>query len=131
VPITYTVDRERGRIVATADGRVDHPTILDHIEQLRAEGILDLTELVDATRATADITAEDIRGIVTRLQTLGSQYALGPAAIVTAHDVTFGMLRMLGMLVEPFCDVQPFRTPGEAETWLGSIPGPRPPHWGK
>ncbi len=88
---------------------------------------LPLHEFIDAARATADLSSNDVRAIVERLRQLGRLHALGPTTVVVGDDVSYGILRMLEVLVEDVCDVRPFRDRAEAEAWLETIPRARPP----
>ncbi len=64
----------------------------------------------------------DARTIVEMLQKLGRQKALGPTAVVVSDEVSYGMLRMLGILLEDIAEVKPFRAGEELEAkqWLAS-----------
>ena len=127
MPITYSIDRARQRLLAVATGAVSCAEILEHLEKERFDGGLPLPELGDATRATVALSPAEVRDVVSRLRELGYQNALGPCAVVVGDDLSYGVLRMLEVLVEDVCDVRPFRSGNEAEKWLDSIAGPRPP----
>jgi len=127
MPIRYTVDRERRRIAAMAEGLVTHPEIVAHLGRERHEGILPLFELVDASTATTDLTPEEVRQIVSHLRELGRDSALGPVAVLVGDEMAYGMIRMLGIMGEDVCDIRPFRGRDEADQWLDSISAARPP----
>lgn len=126
MPITYAIDRTRRRLTAVATGVVTYPEVLAHLEMERLEEGLPLHEVIDGTRATAALSAADVRAIVERLRRLGRLHALGPTAVVVGDDVSYGTLRMLQILVEDVCDICPFRDRAEAEAWLETIPRARP-----
>jgi hypothetical protein len=125
--ITYTIDRARRRLFTVAEGSVTFSDITAHLEKERNDNGLPFTELIDATRATVAFNTSDVRRIVDRLRNLGRNNALGPTAILTGDDVSYGIMRMLEMMVSDVCDVRPFRSRGKAEEWLNAIPMPRPP----
>ena len=127
VPITYSIDRARRRILAVVEGSVTCAEIMDHLERERDDGGLPLPELGDATRATVALSPEEVGRVVSRLRELGRDHALGATAVVVGDDLSFGVLRMLEALVADVCDVRPFRGRGEAERWVDSNPFPRPP----
>jgi hypothetical protein len=118
VSITYSIDRKKRRLTAVATGAVTYPEVLAHLEMERRDGGLPLQELIDGARATAALSAADVREIVQRLREVGRLGALGPTAIVVHDDASYGMMRMLEILVEDVCDVRPFRDRAEAEAWL-------------
>ncbi len=77
-------------------------------------------EMIDATAATTNLTAEEVRKIVGRVHEMMRSGPFGPTAIVTNNDVVFGMARMFAIL----CELQQgppvgvFRTLDEGRDWL-------------
>jgi len=127
MPISYSIDSERGRVFATAQGPITYSEIVAHLEKERKDRGLPYSELIDAVEATADFSASEVRKVVERLRELGRRNALGPTAVVAVDDVAYGLLRMLEFLVEDVCDIRPFRDRAKAEVWLDAMPAPRPP----
>ena len=126
MPITYDIDQAQRRLGVLATGAVTYSDVLAHLEMERLDDGLPFHELIEATNAIAVLSTEEVRGVVERLRELGRVHALGPTAVVVGNDVSYGILRMLEMLVEDVCDVRPFRNRAEAEAWLETIQ-PRPP----
>jgi len=131
MPISYSIDRARRWLFTVAEGPVTFSDIMVHLENERNDNGLPFTELIDATRAAAALNAADVRRIVDRLRNLGRDNALGPTAILTGDDVSYGMMRMLEIMVADVCDIRPFRSRSKAEEWLNAIPVPRPPAQGR
>ena len=127
MPITYTIDSTRRWLFTVAKGTVTYSQVEAHLGKERDDNGLPFTEFIDATQATADLSAEEVRQVVDLLRDLGRHNALGPTAVVTGDDVSYGIMRLLEILVEDVCDIRPFRDRGEAEEWLKTIPVPRPP----
>jgi len=127
MPITYTIDRARRWLFTVAEGSVTFSDIIAHLEKERDDNGLPFAELIDATRAAVAFNTTDVRRIVDRLRNLGRNNALGPTAILTGDDVSYGIMRMLEIMVADVCDIRPFRNRGKAEEWLNAIPMPRPP----
>ena len=127
MPITYLIDRARRRLIAVAESSVTYSEIVAHLEKERNDNGLPLPELIEATLATTVLSTVEVRQIVDRLRELGNRNALGPTAVVVGNELSYGLVRMLEILVEDVCDIRPFRNRGEAEEWLDAIPMPRPP----
>jgi len=127
MPIVYSIDRLRRRLFAMAKGTVPISEVVAHLWKERDDNGLPLTELIDATQATVSFSDTEIRKIIDLLRELGRRNALGPTAVVTGDDVSYGIMRMLGILIEDVCDVRPFRSCDKAEEWLNTIPKPRLP----
>jgi hypothetical protein len=127
MPITYSIDLALRRLFAVATGSLTYSELLAHLEKERDDNGLPLTEIIDATQATVVLSAAEVRMVVQRVRDLGRRNALGPMAIITGDDISFGIMRMMEMLIEDVCDVRPFRNRGKAEEWLDTIPMPRSP----
>jgi hypothetical protein len=127
MPITYTIDRARQRMLTVATPPVSYDEIVAHLEQERDDGGLPLLEFIDATQAVVDLSAAEVRQLVELLRQLGQRNALGPTAVLVGDDLSYGIGRMVESLVEDVCDVRPFRDLAEAEQWLDAIALPRPP----
>jgi hypothetical protein len=122
MPITFDVDHERKRIHAVADGPITYAEVEEHISGENGVGGLDCSELVDARRTVPRLTSGDIRQIVGLLRGLSLNARLGPTAILVPTDYAFGLISMMGMLVDDVCDVRPFYAEKEALAWLGWEP---------
>jgi len=127
MPITYAIDRSRRRLVTSAQGDVTYSEIMAHLDMERDDGGLPLSEFIDASPATINISAREVRLIVDRLHSLGRLSALGPTAILVGNEVSYGMMRMLEILVGDVTDIRPFRDRDEAEDWLDAASKQRPP----
>jgi hypothetical protein len=121
MPITYSIDSAQRRLYAVAEGSVTYAEIVAHLGKERDDNGLPLPELIEAIEATAVLTAAEVREVVERLRALGRDSALGPTAVVTDDDTSYGIMRMLEVLVEDVCDIRPFRDRDEAEEWLNAI----------
>lgn len=122
MPVTLSVDHVRKTATATAIGPIAIGDVREHLDAERIRGGLPYREFIDATRATAAISAADAQSIVETLRRLGRKGALGPTAVLVSNDVTYGMLRMIETLVGDVAAVRPFRERAEAEKWLAAAP---------
>ena len=127
MPVTQAVDHQRREMHATAEGPITMDDIRKHLAQERRDQGLAYRELIEASGATAAFSASDVRTTVGNLRAYGQEGELGPTAIVVGNAVAYGMLRMLAILLEDVCALQPFRTRQEAEEWLAVIPASAAP----
>src|SRR5882672_1024926 len=109
MPITFTINPTRRWLITVATGRLTYAEIAHHLEMERDDGGLPLSELGDATQAVVDLSPHEVRQTVALLRQLGEHNALGPTAVVVANEVSYGIVRMIGILVEDVCDIRPFR----------------------
>jgi hypothetical protein len=126
MPVTHAVNHERSEVTTTATGPITMTDIREHLSAERRDRGLGYPELIDATRATAVFSPQDVRATVKILAELGREGALGPTAILVGDEVSFGMIRMLEILVEDVADIKPFRSRLEAERWLAHTPVRKP-----
>ena len=122
--VRLTVHHDRFEVETVAIGPVTLQDIEAHVREERDAGGLPYREIVDATRATAAFTPGEARTIVANIRELARSYALGPTAIVLSDEMSYGMIRMLDLLLEDVCDVHPFRANEweRAREWVRTIP---------
>ena len=122
MPIRYAVDHLRGRLLTHADGIVTFHDINAHLDLEQRDRDLDRPELIDARGAITDLTPEQIRRLVQRAVNMLRVVELGPTAIVTDDDVTFGMARMYSILAESAgVAAEAFRDLESATRWLDQM----------
>lgn len=126
MPVIQEVDPERREMRTMADGAITMDDIRKHLTNEHRDKGLPYRELIEASRATVAFSPSDVRATVEILRAYGKEGVLGPTAIVVGNDLAYGMLRMLAILLEGICELEPFRTRQEAEQWLaGASATPR------
>jgi hypothetical protein len=100
MPIRYTVDRLRRRLVTRADGVLTFHEINAHLDLEQQNRDLDVPELFDARGATTDLTVEQVRLLVRRAADMLRIVDLGATAIVTTNETLYGMARMYSVFAE-------------------------------
>ena len=119
--MTTTINHAQRRVFVKAEGLLTLNDIRTHLEEERVEAGLSYDELIDARGISSDFSQQDVRVIADVLRRLAINSRIGPTAIIVDSDVEYGMLRMLGILIEDVCRVQPFRRQEEAEKWLADL----------
>ena len=115
---SYTVDIERSRVTTIAEGTVTLDEVRAHLHREKSDFALPYRELIDARNAVVRLSSSELQQIVELLRSLARSRRLGPTAVVVSTDVAYGTLRMLQILVEDVCVVQPFRNLAAATLWL-------------
>jgi hypothetical protein len=123
MPVISEVDHLRRQMYTTADGEITMDDIRKHLTQEHRDKGLAYRELIEASRATVAFSPSDVRTTVEILRAYGREGLLGPTAIVVGNDFAYGMIRMLAILLEGVCELQPFRARQEAEQWLAAVSG--------
>lgn len=124
MPISMSVNHKQHTVHAEAVGEISYDEIVEHLHRERDARGIPYREVIDATRATAAFDSSDARRLVSLVRQLGQENAFGPTAVVVGNDLTYGMLRMLEILLDDVADVRPFRS-GErrdAEAWVATVP---------
>jgi hypothetical protein len=124
MPISFSVDNSNELIRAEAVGAITRAEIERHLSEERRAGGISYRELIDATQATAAFDAADARSLIDTVRAIVRTTDFGPTAVIVADNMTYGMLRMLEILLEDVCDVRPFRPPERdaAELWVRRMP---------
>jgi hypothetical protein len=124
MPVTLDVDHQQHITRVIVIGDITIEDIRLHLGEEGKRSGLGYRELIDASRATATFSSEDAQRIVEILKNLGGKGALGPTAIIVSDDLTYGMIRMIGSLLDGICDIRPFRITErrKAEEWLATAP---------
>jgi hypothetical protein len=121
MPIVSSLYHDRKTMIAVASGPVSWEEVKLHLFEERFEDGLSYSELIDARTATPTWSSAQSREFVDLLTAFGAKTTLGPTAVVVSDDFSFGMLRMLEILLEHICIVKPFHDYGEAEQWLHDL----------
>src|SRR4051794_22358486 len=116
---SHRIDHDAGKMWAKVVGPIHFSDIVDHLKAEVGESGQAYPEMIDATQATAVFTSVEARQVVNTVRQIGEKSKLGPTAVVVSDDITYGMLRMLSILLEDVCSVQVFRQMDDAERWLG------------
>ena len=120
MPIRFNYDDQLKILFTTAQGLVSFAEVQRHLDEEAAAKALGYREIIDASAASTDLTSEEARELARRLETIMHSGPLGPTAIVTTNDVSFGMARMLAILCELWDGPQiaVFRSFDEGLDWL-------------
>ena len=119
VPIRYSFDQERRRLVTHADGVLTFHEINAHLDVEQRKRDLELPELFDASGATTDLTADQVRRLVDRATGMLRVVELGATAIVTTNAALYGIARMYSQLAgRAGIAADVFRDVDAASRWL-------------
>jgi hypothetical protein len=115
---SYEIDHEKKCMITRVSGPITYKDLMEHMTaEVRDQGHA-YPELFDAREAKAEFTSDEVRQFIAFLKHLGKSSRLGPTAVVVSDDLTYGMFRMMGILLDDACVVQPFRDLEEAKKWL-------------
>jgi len=120
--ITMTVDHERRQVDAVAAGPIRYAEIEHHLREERCFNGLAYKEFIDACGATLSFVLHpaEIRQIVALVRSLAKESKFGPTAILVPNDFAFGIVHMMGILVEDVAEIRPFHDESEALAWLAA-----------
>jgi hypothetical protein len=122
MPIELWVDKDRRRICAVVSGDFTFEEILDTIT--KAVNDPDLMPgydiLSDHTQVGEVLTMGQARKMTAHLKGLSDYFAGSRWAVVTTKPASYGMMRMLSVLVEEVpIHLEVFHSFEDAERWLG------------
>ena len=120
MPIHFTVDHAAQRVTVTAEGDLRLENLVAVLNELASQRCYGYAQCVDARRAVSQLTAEDVRRIVTLTARLRADHGQARTAFIAASDVSFGMARMYATLAaETDSGFMVYRTLTDGEAWLG------------
>jgi hypothetical protein len=120
MPLRFTYDHQVKILFTTAEGLMSFAEIQKHLDEETGAKALGYREIIDASAASTNLTPDQTRELVRRLETMLRNGPLGPTAVVTTNDFLFGMARMLAILCELWSGpkIAVFRASCEALDWL-------------
>jgi hypothetical protein len=123
--ITFRVDHDRRRILASGEGRLTYEEVTEYSAAVRPLRMVGYDVLFDAAAVVATLTPEQIRTLAVRAQLEPTPPApWGVTAIVAKEPAVFGLSRMYAILAESAGQqVGVFYDLAEAEEWLGAQTG--------
>ncbi len=118
MPITYTYDPQRRFLDVSVSGVVRLPDVDDYFQRVSQEPWFPAASLTDVCQANAEIPSNEVRAIAALLRQLGPRLQRKPIAVLVGSDVAFGLVRMIGLLLDDELSVRPFRSRESAMAWL-------------
>jgi hypothetical protein len=111
-------DLERNEAITIAKGTITLAEVRAYLLRDLKDSEPPYRELIDARGAVVRLSSAEVQEIVELLRSLSGSDRLSRIAVVVSTDMAYGMMRMLQILVEDVCVVQPFRNLADAERWL-------------
>jgi hypothetical protein len=124
VPLAYTVDHVRRRVLQSGTDPISPSEVLAVQDRQAADGAWSYRTLVDFARINWVPTANEMRMFTDHVGSISKVHGpRGPLAMVAGENTAlFGMFRMYSILGEQAgVKIEAFTTVGEAEDWLGTL----------
>jgi len=118
MPITYALDPDVGLLRTVSTGDVGLAEVAAFVEQVQAESWFPVPTWVDVRGASTDIPTGEVRAIAALLRDVSPRLARVPIAVVVGSRVAFGLVRMVGLLVDDVLTIRPFHDDEAATAWL-------------
>ena len=118
MPIVCTFDPERGLINTVASGEVGLRDVAAHLREVSAQPWFPAPALADLREVSGSTPSDEVRAIVGLLRQLAPQLSSAPIAVLVASDLSYGLVRMLELLLDDVIAIRPFRDPEAAIRWL-------------
>src|SRR5258708_20482197 len=124
MPVHYTIDTEQKRICTQCTGFITFEEVCEHFQVLRLDPEFGerLDVLLDLSDCTSVSTAEQLREVAARIDSLSGGWRLGFCAIIVKEEELFGMTRIFEVYTQKiFTGTAIFRSAEEGERWLSSL----------
>lgn len=119
MPIEYSYDAEERLIRTVASGDVTPADVAAALHQVSTEPWFPAPSLADVREATASFTGEQVRTVAANFRRFDPQFRNSPIAVIVSSDLSYGFVRMLGLLLDDVATIVPFRDVESAMAWLG------------
>ena len=133
MPIRLTVDHAGRNARAVCNDTVSRGDLEAYFDAVAVAGAGPYPKLFDMADADFAITDTDMLLIAARIRAYAQAGAesggepIGPVAIVAVSQKGFEQAELFAVLADADRPLLVFRTVAEAEQWLKSVPGGRPP----
>ncbi len=118
MPIEYSYDSEKRLQTTVVTGDVGFAEAAAHFEQVSREPWFPAPSLTDVRGTTPTIPSSEVRAIVELFRDLGPRIREVPIAVLVDSDVSYGLVRMLQLLLEDSVTLRPFRDREKALHWI-------------
>ena len=118
MPIVYSFDAEHGLIRTVVTGHVTRADVGEYFRQVQKESYFPAPSLTDVRDASADLSGDDVRGITKDFQCFGEAMRPCPIAVVVSSELSYGLTRMISLLLDDVANIRPFRDEDAATAWL-------------
>ena len=118
MPIYYAFDPQQQLLETTVSGDVRFPEIREYLDRLLAEPWFPAPSVTDVCGADGNLPGHEVREIADRLRKLGPRLGGLPVAVVVGSELSYGLVRMLGLLMDDEVNLRPFRDRVGALAWL-------------
>lgn len=126
MPILVERNDDTQTLKVTASGVLTLRDTLALVDRQLAEGAWSYTMLYDARGLTAMPSADEVRRLAARVETLVLKHGRrGAIAIVTNAEAVYGTSRMYAALCQQGQTISVFRACDEAERWLAGERAPQ------
>lgn len=118
MPIAYSYDAVRGLIQTVATGHVSPVEAAAHFRDVGNEPWFPAPSLADVRAASTDMSGEEVRQIANHFRQFKPPLRDTPIAVVVSSELAYGLVRMMGLLLDDVAVIHPFRDIAAAMEWL-------------
>jgi hypothetical protein len=118
MPIEYAYDSEKQLLTTIVSGDVGRHETAEYFRQVSREPWFPAPSLTDVRGASASLPSAEVRSMVELFRELGPRIREVPIAVLVDSDISYGLVRMLQLLLEESVTLRPFRDREKALHWL-------------
>ena len=117
MPVRWTIDHARKRVVAAAEGDVTRSEFEEFLEAMDRENAMAYCKLFNGTDGDTSMDVYDLLAICVRIRSY-HQNPVGPLAIVMTGEKSHLILRVLGALAAAKRPMRIFYSLKPAQRWI-------------
>jgi len=120
MPLDWTIDHDRKRILAIAEGDVTRAQFEAYLDAMASERALAYPKLFDGLAGDTSMGPYELLAVAARIRSYHGE-PVGPVALVLPEDKTHLVLRVLGALAAAKRPLRIFRSRKSAQRWLDDL----------
>lgn len=120
MPVRWTIDHARKRVIAVAEGDVTRAEFEEYLEAMDREQAMNYRKLFDGTDGAPSMDTYDLLAICVRVRSY-HRNPVGPLAIVLTGEHSHLVLRVLGALAAAKRPMRIFHSLKPAQRWIESL----------
>ncbi|MBL6616665.1 MAG: hypothetical protein ISP45_21815 [Reyranella sp.] len=124
MPVQWTVSHPNRLVTAVAAGDLRLADIEAYFDGMLREGLQAYRKLFDVSRATPNLSDDDLMALGARIRAYIAFGPIGPVAIVATTEKSYGDATVFAALASAERSLEIFRDARLAQQWLEAQPTP-------
>jgi hypothetical protein len=114
--ISYSFDPTHGLLTTVVAGQVSAAEVTAYLHEVATKPWFPAPSVTDVRDAAA-ASGEEVRAIADGFRSFGTRFGQARIAVLVDSDVSYGLVRMISLLLDDVATIRPFRDQALARAW--------------